>query len=56
MNLKDDKNWKAVHCITRTVLSTDSHLYPESSWEWLVNAVEVEPIEGKPGHYKVVDN
>lgn len=53
MKLMQDNNWKAVHFENRTVLSTDRNLYPQATWEYLVNKMEVEPLP-QAGHYKAI--
>ena len=46
MKLMQDKNWKAVHFENKTVLSTDRNLYPQATWEYLVNKMEVVSVNG----------
>lgn len=54
MFLMQDKNWKGVHFGDgRCILKVDRNLYPQAAWEQLVNKTEVEPMNGRPGHYKV---
>lgn len=53
MLLMQDSNWKAVHFENRTVLRVDRNLYPQATWEYLVNKMEVEPM-AQQGHYKAI--
>ena len=52
MLLMQDSNWKAVHFEDRTIPRVDHNLYPQATWEYLVNKMEVEPM-AQQGHYKV---
>lgn len=52
MRLMQDPNWKAVHLDDRTILKTDHCLYPQATWEFLVNKLDVVPTE-TPGYYEV---
>lgn len=54
MLLMQDSNWKAVHFENRTVLRVDRNLYPQATWEYLVNKMEVEPM-AQQGHYKAIE-
>lgn len=54
MKLNNDNNWIAVHFENRTVLKSDRNLYPQPTWEYLVNKLEVEPMDGA-GHYKALN-
>lgn len=53
MNLMHDNNWKALHFENGTILRTDKMEYPQAAWEYLVNKIEVEPME-EAGHYRVM--
>ena len=54
MYLMQDKIWQGVHFGDgRCILKVDRNLYPQSAWEQLVNKTEVEPMNSRPGHYKV---
>lgn len=55
MKLNNDNNWIAVHFENRTILRTDRNLYPQPAWEYLVNKMDVEPME-QPGHYKALNS
>lgn len=55
MKLINVKDWKAIHFDERTILQSDSGLYPSAEWFRLISTIEVVPMK-QPGHYRVIND
>ena len=51
MRVQDVKDWKAIHFQGRTILRKDLKYMPYDQAASLLD-VEIEPIEGRKGHYR----